>query len=279
MGEVYLAVDTSLGREVAIKLLPDAFVSDPERLARFHREARVLASLSHSGIAVIHALEEAEGMHLLVMELVPGPTLADRIASGPLPLNEALGIAGQIAEALESAHAKGIIHRDLKPANVKIAPDGKVKVLDFGLAKAMAGPDRAADLSLSPTVTSANTGTGVILGTVSYMSPEQARGQELDQRTDVFSFGCVLYEMITGRRAFPGGTISDTLAALLKSEPDLEALPPGTPPGIRRLLRRCLAKDTAHRLRHIGDAHLEIDEALAGTEPDTGTAPAGEAAR
>ncbi len=268
MGEVYRAVDLTLSREVALKLLPDAFVSDPDRLARFHREARVLASLSHPNIAVIHALEEADGIHLLALELVPGPTLADRVAGGALPVHESLRIAGQIADALETAHDKGIIHRDLKPANVKVTPEGKVKVLDFGLAKALTGSDRPADVSLSPTVTSAGTGGGVILGTASYMSPEQARGRDLNRRTDIFSFGCVLYESLTGRRAFPGETASDIMAAVLTAEPDFDALPRDTPPGIRRLLRRCLAKDTSRRLRDIGDARLEIDEALTGAGGD-----------
>jgi len=279
MGEVYRAVDTSLGREVALKILPDVFVSDPDRLARFRREARVLASLNHPNIAVIHALEEAEGVHLLVLELVSGPTLAERVAEGPLPVPEALAIGSQIAEALETAHEQGIIHRDLKPANVKVTPDGKVKVLDFGLAKAMSGPHRAPDHSLSPTVTSAGTDGGIILGTAAYMSPEQARGRELDRRTDIFSFGCVLYEALTGRRAFSGDTVSDIMAAVLTAQPDMGALPPAVPAGVRRLLRRCLAKEASRRLRDIGDARLEIDDALSGVESGLPAAPQGDAAR
>jgi eukaryotic-like serine/threonine-protein kinase len=203
MGEVWCATDTNLGRQVAIKILPDAFAYDPDRLARFEREAKTLASLNHPNIAIIHGLEKADGIRALVMELVEGPTLADRIAQGPIPLDEALPIAKQIAEALEAAHEQVIIHRDLKPANIKLRPDGTVKVLDFGLAKALETAPHPSDASQSPTITSpAMTRMGVILGTAAYMSPEQARGKPVDKRADIWAFGCVLYEMLTGRRAF-----------------------------------------------------------------------------
>ncbi|MBI1789026.1 MAG: serine/threonine protein kinase [Acidobacteria bacterium] len=216
MGVVYRATDSKLGRQVAIKVLPERFAQDPERLARFEREARMLAALNHPNIAAIHGLEESGGTYYLVLELVPGKTL-----QGPLPLEEALPIAGQIAEALEAAHEKGIVHRDLKPANVKITPEGKVKVLDFGLAKPhLAGPEGEGS-----TVSVDATREGAILGTGSYMSPEQARGRPVDKRTDIWAFGCVLYEMLTGRRAFPGNTISDCMAAVLAREPDWDALP------------------------------------------------------
>ena len=225
MGVVYQARDTKLGRDVAIKVLPEDFAANPERLARFQREAKVLASLNHPNIAAIYGLEESDGVHFLVLELVPGETLAERIASGRLSVEEALEIASQIAEALEEAHESGIVHRDLKPANVKITPDGKVKVLDFGLAKAFAEDSAQADSSLSPTLTRDATRAGVILGTAAYMSPEQARGKSVDKRSDIFSFGCVLYEMLTGRKAFDGEEVSDILAAVLKTEPDFEVLP------------------------------------------------------
>src|SRR6266702_3896592 len=224
MGEVYRARDTKLKREVAIKILPEEFSSDPERVARFQREAEVLASLNHPNIAAIYDLQEANGSRYLVLELVEGETLANRIARGPIPVEEALDIAKNICEALEAAHEKGIVHRDLKPANVKITPDGKVKVLDFGLAKAMSGTATAATLSNSPTLVSGSMG-GIIVGTAAYMSPEQARGREADQRSDVFAFGCVLYEMLTGRQAFQSrnreaGNVQDILAAVLEREPD-----------------------------------------------------------
>ena len=249
---------------MALKILPEAFAADPDRLARFQREAQVLASLNHPNIAQIHGLEEAEGTRALVLELVEGPTLADRIKQGPIPLDEALPIAKQIAEALEAAHEQGIIHRDLKPANVKVKDDGTVKVLDFGLAKALAGDKPGADLSQSPTVTATVGGTreGVILGTAAYMSPEQARGKLLDRRTDIWSFGCVLYEILTGRTPFLGETLSDTIAKVLDREPDWQALPTNTPALLRRLLRRCLDKDAKERLRDIGDARVEIREAV-----------------
>jgi eukaryotic-like serine/threonine-protein kinase len=260
MGEVYEAHDSKLGRNVAIKVLPAEFVHDADRLSRFQREARMLASLSHPNIATIHGLEQSDGAHYLVMELVPGKTLAERLTGGALGLEEALKIAGQIAEALEAAHAKGVIHRDLKPANVKVTPEGRVKVLDFGLAKAFAGAG-APDLS-QPTLT-LSTEDGRILGTPAYMSPEQARGKPVDKRTDIWAFGCVLYEMLTARQAFPGATVSDAIAAVLGREPDWQALPASVPVKIRDLLRRCLQKDSQRRLHDIADARIEIEEAQA----------------
>ena len=271
MGEVYRATDTRLGRAVAVKFLPEEFFGDAERVARFEREARLLATLNHPGIATIHSFEEISGRHLLVMEVVEGEDLAERLARGPIPREEALPIARQIAEALEAAHERGIIHRDLKPANVKLASDGKVKILDFGLAKALeADPASGSSPSLthSPTVTGRGTAVGVILGTAAYMSPEQAKGRAVDRRTDIWAFGCVLYEMLTGQRLFQGEDVSETLASVLRSDPDWNALPAGTPSPIRRLLRRCLERDPRRRLRHIGDATIEIDEALAGPPPE-----------
>ncbi len=272
MGEVYRARDTRLRREVAIKVLPDAFASDAQRLGRFEREAQLLASLSHPNIAAIHGFDEAGGVHFLVLELVAGETLAERLAEGPLELEEAFNVARQIAEGLEAAHERGVIHRDLKPSNVKITPEGKVKVLDFGLAKALGAESAAHDLSQSPTVTTGATRDGVILGTAAYMSPEQARGKPLEKRTDVWSFGCVLYETLTGRQAFSGETVSDTLVAILGREPDWQALPATTPARIRDLLRRCLQKDPTRRLRDIGDARIEIEEALAEPAADAAAA-------
>ena len=254
MGEVYRARDTKLDRDVALKILREAFTADPDRLARFQQEAKVLASLNHPNIAAIYGLEEADGTRALVLELVEGPTLAERIAHGPLPLDEALPIAKQIAEALEAAHEQGIVHRDLKPANVKVKDDGTVKVLDFGLAKALADHASGADLS--------QTREGVILGTVPYMSPEQARGKPVDKRTDIWAFGCVLYEMLTGRLLFTGATVSDILALVLATEPDWTGLPSTTPSPLRRLLRRCLEKEPKERLQHIGDVRHEIKDAL-----------------
>jgi eukaryotic-like serine/threonine-protein kinase len=261
MGEVYRARDTRLGRDVAVKVLPRLFSVDPERLARFEREARLLASLNHPHIAAIYGFEETAGTHALVLELVEGPTLAERLQRGPLPVAEALGIARQIAAALEAAHERGVVHRDLKPQNIKVKPDATVKVLDFGLAKA----------TLAATAPIDETREGIILGTPGYMSPEQSRGHAVDKRTDVWAFGCVLYEMLTGRSAFAGATISDTLAAVLKQEPDWQALPADTPPGVRSLLRRCLKKDPVDRLHDIADARIEIQEGIA--EP--ATAPTG----
>ena len=260
MGEVYRATDTKLNRDVALKVLPEAFAADRERMARFSREAQVLASLNHPNIASIYGLEDSNDKHALVLELVEGETLAERIKGGAIPLEESLKIALQMAEALEAAHEKGIIHRDLKPANVKITPEGKVKVLDFGLAKALEGEIPASDLTSSPTKT--GPAVGVIMGTAGYMSPEQARGQAVDKRTDIWAFGCVLYEVLTGRQAFAGETVTDILAAIVHKEPDWEALPDETPWGIQRLLRRCLQKDPHDRLRHIGDAGIEVREAL-----------------
>src|SRR5687767_14358573 len=238
MGEVYRARDTKLDRDVAIKVLPDAFAADPERVARFQREAKMLASLNHPHIAAIYGFEDAAGVKALILELVEGPTLADRLAQGPLPIDEALAIARQIADALETAHEHGIIHRDLKPANIKLRPDGAVKVLDFGLAKAFAPDASAASnvaLTNSPTITSpiAMSGVGVLLGTAAYMAPEQARGKPVDKRADIWAFGCVLYEMLTGRRPFDGEDVSLTLAAIMKSEPDLKALPSAVPLVVR----------------------------------------------
>jgi len=262
MGEVYQARDSKLSRDVAIKVLPATFVYDAERLARFQREARMLASLNHPNIATIHGLEQSGGVHYLVMEMVLGQTLAERVSSGALTIEEALKVAAQIAEALEAAHEKGVIHRDLKLANVKVTPEGRVKVLDFGLAKVFAG-NSGLHLSNAPTLTAMGTEEGRILGTPTYMSPEQARGKPVDKRTDIWAFGCVLYELLTGKEAFRGETVSDTIAAVLEREPDWQVLPPATPAKIRDLLRRCLQKDSQRRLRDIGDALIEVEEALA----------------
>ena len=262
MGEVYRARDTKLGRDVAIKVLPEVFTTDPQRLARFEREARLLAALNHPHIGAIYGLEDADGVRALLLELVEGETLADRIRRGPLPTTEALTIARQIAVALDAAHEKGIVHRDLKPANIKITPEGVVKVLDFGLAKLAAGESNP-DLSHSPTVTVGGTRDGVILGTAAYMSPEQARGKPVDKRTDIWAFGCVLYEMLTGRLAFGRETITDTLAAVVDRDPEWNDLPPATPPSVVRLLRRCLEKDPKRRLHDVADVGIEIDDALA----------------
>ncbi|HLE71847.1 MAG TPA: serine/threonine-protein kinase, partial [Vicinamibacteria bacterium] len=238
MGQVYRASDQKLGREVAIKMLPPEMAGDPERLARLRREAQVLASLNHPNIGAIHGLEDVDAKPFLVLELVEGEDLSQRLSRGPIPLDEALEIASQIADALEAAHEKGIVHRDLKPSNVKLTPDGKVKVLDFGLAKASAGDGASApsaDLSQSPTLAQAGTQTGVILGTAAYMSPEQARGRPVDKRTDIWAFGVVLFEMLTGKRLFTGETVSDVLAAVLTREPEWDRLPSTAPPSVRRL--------------------------------------------
>jgi serine/threonine protein kinase/Tol biopolymer transport system component len=265
MGEVYQAHDTKLGRDVAIKVLPEAFAHDAERLSRFQREAKMLASLNHPNIATIYGLEQSGSTSYLAMELVSGETLQDRVKrDGAVPIEEALTIAKQIAEALEAAHEKGIIHRDLKPANVKVTPEGKVKVLDFGLAKAFAGDASTEDIGNSPTLSQAATMQGVILGTAAYMSPEQARGKAVDKRTDIWAFGCVLYELLTGKQAFHGEDVTDILAVVVRAEPDWNCLPAITSPAIRNLLRRCLQKDAKKRLRDAGDARIEIEEALSG---------------
>jgi serine/threonine-protein kinase len=262
MGEVYRARDAKLKREVAIKILPDEFSRDPARVSRFQREAEVLASLNHPNIGVIHDLQEADGTRFLVLELVEGSTLAERIQRGRIPFEEALSIAHQMAEACEAAHEKGVIHRDLKPGNVKITPEGKVKVLDFGLAKALdAAPQQAA--SNSPTILTAATNGGLILGTAGYMSPEQARGHAADQRSDIFSFGCVLYEMLTGRETFSGDTVTDIIASVLAREPDWRALPPDIHPGMEDLIRRCLAKNRKDRWHAIADIRMELERILA----------------
>jgi len=264
MGEVYRATDTNLKRQVAIKVLPEAVAGNVERLARFQREAEVLASLNHPHIAQIHGLEKSNGTIAIVMELVEGPTLADRIAQGAIPVDEALAIVKQIAGALEAAHEQGIIHRDLKPANIKVRPDGTVKVLDFGLAKAMEPTNTLSPgASRSPTITSpAMTEPGIILGTAAYMSPEQTRGRPVDKRADIWAFGCVLYETLTGRRPFEGEDVPLTLSNVLQREPDWEALPKDVPALVATFLRRCLAKDPRQRVRDMGDIRLALDGAF-----------------
>jgi len=272
MGEVYRARDAKLGRDVALKILPEAFVTDPDRLARFRREAQVLASLNHPNIAAIYGFEDSGATHALVLELVEGPTLADRIAQGPIALSDAFPIARQIAEALEAAHDLGVVHRDLKPANVKVRDDGTVKVLDFGLAKALDPAASASGEAMgSPTLTA--TQLGVILGSAAYMSPEQAKGKVVDKRADIWAFGCLLYEMLTGQRAFKGGDISDVLAAVLRQDVDWAALPTSTPASVRRLLSRCLERDVKLRLRDIGEARILLADPAAPETPDTTSAP------
>ncbi len=277
MGEVYRARDAKLGRDVALKVLPEEFARDAERLARFQREAKSLASLNHSNIASIYGLEDSGATHALVMELVEGPTLADRIRSGPIPIEEALPIAKQIAEGLEYAHERGIVHRDLKPSNVKVTSDDAVKILDFGLAKTMQAETAIGDATTSPTLSAMATKSGMLLGTAAYMSPEQARAKLIDRRADIWAFGCVLYEMLTGKMAFGGGAVTDTLAAVLRAEPDWLLLPAGTPTRVRVLLQRCLQKDPKQRLQAIGDARISLDEVLSGA-PDPGVVGTAQAA-
>ena len=272
MGQVYQATDTKLKRQVALKILPEAFSADPERLARFQREAEVLASLNHPNIAAIYGLEEADGVRALVLELVEGPTLADRIKRGPIPVDEALPIAKQIAEALEAAHEAGVIHRDLKPANIKVREDGTVKVLDFGLAKAFQPDASDASASMSPTMslTAAATQMGMVIGTAAYMAPEQAKGKVVDKRADVWAFGAVLYEMLTGQKPFAGDDVSDTLALVLKFEPEWDALSTDTPPRIRQLIQTCLQKDPKRRLHDVADVQLAMEGAFETTVGPTG---------
>ena len=276
MGEVYRARDSKLKREVAIKILPDEFSRDPGRVSRFQREAEVLASLNHPNIGAIYDVGEAKGSRFLVLELVEGETLAERIKRGPLPVDEALSIGMSICEALEAAHEKGVIHRDLKPANVKVTPEGKVKVLDFGLAKAFEAKASNANLSQSPTLSMAPTNAGVILGTAAYMSPEQARGKDVDKRTDIFAFGCVLFEMLTGRQAFEGEDVADILSRVLQREPDWKLLPVEVPAAIKKLLRSCLEKNARNRRSDANDVRLDIESAL--KEPDAAPLPTGEGA-
>jgi serine/threonine-protein kinase len=265
MGTVYRAHDSRLERDVAIKIIRAALAADPERIGRFVREARLLASLNHPHVATIHDLEEIHETRFLVMELVEGVTLSDRLRAGAFPVREALTLAVQIVEAIEAAHDRNIIHRDLKPANIKLTPSGSIKVLDFGLAKALAINPAVSALAQSPTITADDTGVGVILGTAAYMSPEQARGREVDKRTDVLAFGCVLFDMLAGKAAFAGDTVSDTLAAILTRDPDWSLLPPDLPRSVTRLLRRCFEKDVNRRLRDIGDARFDLEEAIALT--------------
>jgi serine/threonine protein kinase/Tol biopolymer transport system component len=278
MGEVFLADDLLLDRKVALKFLQNVFTGDPERMARFEREAKLLASLNHPNIAAIYGLEQAEGKHFLVLELVEGETLAAQIKKGPVPAEESLKLALQIAEALEAAHEKGVIHRDLKPANINVTPDGKVKVLDFGLAKAFTGDQVEVNLSNSPTLSDMATQQGVILGTAAYMSPEQARGKPVDKRADIWAFGCVLYEMLTGRAAFQGEDVTEILAAVVKSGVNLDLLPSNIHPRVREVITRCLKKDLKKRYQDIGDVRYEMDQALADhggllVQPVTGVEP------
>lgn len=279
MGEVYRACDSRLRRDVALKVLPPEFASDPQRMARFEREAQLLASLNHPNIASIYGLEESGSVPAFVMELVEGPTLAERIARGPLPLSEALTVVRQIAEALEYAHEHGIVHRDLKPVNIKLKLDDSVKVLDFGLAKALSDDLQTPDSSTSPTLTAAATRAGIILGTAAYMSPEQARARSVDRRTDIWAFGCILFEMLTGKLAFEGETTTDTLAAVLTKEPDFERLPAPTPFTIRRIITRCLQKDVKKRLQAIGDARIDIEDCLSGRDSGDVSQPRSETAQ
>ena len=270
MGEVYRAHDPKLDREVAIKILPKEMSTDPERIARFQREARALATLQHPNIASVYGFEEDGIQRFLVMELVEGQDLSERLKGGPVPADEAAALSMQLLDGLAAAHEQGIIHRDLKPANIKITPEGEVKILDFGLARAYtADPESETEILNSPTITAAMTQAGVILGTAAYMSPEQARGQGVDQRTDLWAFGVILFEMLTGKRFFAGDTVSDTLAAVLRAELDWDLLPGDTPPNVRRVLRRCLARNPKERLRSAADAKLELvdDEPLETSVP------------
>ena len=273
MGEVYRARDTKLNREVALKILPEAFGRNPDRLARFQREAQVLSSLNHPGIAAIYGPEVAEGIRALVLELVEGPTLADRINQGPIPLEEVLPIARQIAEALEAAHAAGIVHRDLKPANIKVRADGTVKILDFGLAKAL-DPSPEGDPAQPPTLAAATTEIGVIMGTVAYMSPEQAKGKPVDKRADIWAFGAVLYEMLTGQKSFAGEDVSDTLASVLKTDPEWNAFPPNTPARLCQLVQACLQKDPRQRVHDMADVRLAMEGAFENAVPMAPEEPA-----
>ena len=275
MGEVYQARDTTLDRDVALKVLPEAFTADPERLVRFQREAKVLASLNHPNIGGIYGLESSDETQALVLELIEGPTLADRIAEGPIPVDEALNIANQIAEALEAAHEQGIVHRDLKPANVKVKADGTVKVLDFGLAKAVSSDASGGSATTSATIslTGSATQMGMVIGTAAYMAPEQAKGQAVDHRADLWAFGVVLLEMLTGQQVFRGPTVSESLARVLERSPDLDALPADLPPMVRRLLRRCLTKDRRGRLQHAGDARVDLTEAVTNPGADAIVVP------
>jgi len=272
MGEVFRATDGKLSRDVALKVLPDSFAADPERLARFQREAQVLASLNHPGIAAIYGLESEGEIHALAMELVEGPDLSERLKTGPMPVDEAIRAAIQIAEAMDAAHEKGVVHRDLKPANIKIDPNGRVKILDFGLAKALVDSPAESDIdpAMSPTLTAAMTMQGVILGTAAYMSPEQARGKEADRRADIWSFGAVFYEMLTGHRLFAGETVSDTLAAVLRKDPDWSALPQGLDPSVNLVLRKCLERFQEERLQNMGDVRILLGEKLAGASTGGG---------
>jgi len=293
MGEVYRATDTKLGRDVALKFLPEAFAKNGERMARFRREAQVLALLNHPNIATIYGLEESNGNCALAMELVDGPTLAGRITGAtvvsglasptnkatpsgvPMPLDETLPIAKQVADGLEYAHDRGIVHRDLKPANVKVRPDGTVKILDFGLAKGLEETPAAGSINTSPTKSAAATREGIILGTAAYMSPEQARGKTVDRRCDIWSFAAVLFEMLSGKQAFAGEDVSHTLAAVIMKEPDWSVLPNDLPAAVARLVRRCLTKEPRNRLQAIGEARIVIDECLAGTaDVEAGHVPA-----
>ncbi|MCP4895859.1 MAG: serine/threonine protein kinase, partial [bacterium] len=271
MGEVYRAHDEKLGRQVALKVLPSEFAADEARLSRFEREAKLLASISHPNIATLYGVEEHDGQLCLVMELVEGKDLAEIIAAGPMDLDEALKTGIQIAGALEGAHGQGIIHRDLKPANVRIMADGTAKVLDFGLAKMRSGDGSDTELTQAATVAEDATAEGVVMGTAAYMSPEQARGRPVDRRTDIWAFGCLLFEMLAGKKLFQGETMSDLLVSVLQAEPEWQRLPNGVPVGVRRLLRRCLQRDPQNRLRDAGDAVIELKDAVTGAEEEAST--------